>query len=72
MGTLRKRLYLNRCRYITKHSRNVIFISLPVDPVSTAADLNPPNSTSLPTTLSLPTVKMDTSTPSDLDLLIAR
>ena len=52
----------------TKRSKNVVFTSLPADPVSTTVRLDPTHSASLPTDPLLCTVEMDTFAASDLDL----
>ena len=67
---LKKEVVPKLLQMYTKHSKNMVFTSLPPDPESIAADPDPPYFGSLPTDSLLPTIEKDTSTSSDLNLPI--
>ena len=70
LGIWRKRLYLNHCRCIPNVS-STVFTSLPANPESITAGLDPPHYVYLPTAPPLPTVEMNNFAPSNLNLSIA-
>ena len=70
-GNLEEKILPKPLQAHTKHSKDVVSTSFPMDSESTAVDLDPPHFASLSTDPPLPTVKMNIATSSDLDLPIA-
>ena len=72
LGDLEKEFIPKSLQVYTRCFKDVVSTTLLVDPESIVAYPDPPHYASLPTDHLLPTVEMDTSTSSDLDVPIAR